>query len=84
MQYDRINKKRVSSFEEQSFIMDALDSLWKDSAREVGLTDEMTCLEKNRIIEAMHLCGGNKTHASQYLGIGRTLLIHKLKKYELT
>ena len=29
------------------------------------------------------MSNGNRTHAASYLGIGRTLLIHKIKKYNI-
>tara|TARA_X000000950_G_C13769118_1_gene600187 strand:- start:667 stop:915 length:249 start_codon:yes stop_codon:yes gene_type:complete len=69
---------------EQSFILDALDDFWNSKLQDnVCLPEEIICLEKNRIIEAMALFGDNRTHASKHLGISRELLIHKLKKYKM-
>jgi len=40
-------------------------------------------LEASRITSALEKFNYNRTHAANDLGIGRTLLIHKIKKYEL-
>lgn len=49
----------------------------------LSLAEELQQLEKNRIINALHTFKGNRTQAANDLGIGRTLLIHKIKKYNL-
>ena len=48
-----------------------------------ALADEVEELEQHRIRDALELSKGDKTHAANFLGIGRTLLLHKMKKYEL-
>ena len=40
--------------------------------------------EKRAIIEALRLSGGNKARAAKMLGIHRTGLYQKLKRYQLT
>ena len=67
--------------------------VWYDELIELGelwgkptstaLGDEEEELEQHRIRDALEMSKGNKTHAASYLGIGRTLLLHKIKKYEL-
>lgn len=49
----------------------------------LSLMEELQVLEKNRISNALQACNGNRTKAASDLGIGRTLLIHKIKKYKL-
>ena len=49
----------------------------------LSLMEELQELEKNRISNALQACKGNRTKAANDLGIGRTLLIHKIKKYKL-
>lgn len=39
--------------------------------------------ERDSIVQALEQCGGNKTRAAQLLGIDRTRLYHKLRKYQL-
>lgn len=39
--------------------------------------------ERDSIIQALEECKGNKTRAAQMLGIDRTRLYHKLRKYQL-
>lgn len=72
---------------EQQRIWNALDDAFpvddKDvaSESEKTLTEELADLECRRIEMALINHNNNKTHASKKLGIGRTLLIHKCKKY---
>jgi len=58
-----------------------LAEMWTTS--ETKLSTELEELEKRRIVDAMMLSDNNKSHAAKRLGIGRTLLIHKLKKYSI-
>ncbi|WP_337431164.1 helix-turn-helix domain-containing protein [Bilophila sp.] len=37
--------------------------------------------EKGRLVEALRVCGGNRTQAARKLGIDRTTLWRKLQKY---
>jgi DNA-binding NtrC family response regulator len=66
---------------EQDAIWDMLDFF--DQVQPLGLTDEIARIEESRIREALKECDQNRTHAAKNLGIGRTLLIHKIKKYEI-
>ena len=47
------------------------------------LSREVADLERDRIIDAMKSCQGSQTRAARELGIKRTLLIYKLKKYKI-
>ena len=66
---------------EQEWLWEQLDFF--DQVEPVGLPDEIAKLEESRIREALKEYNNNKTHAAKNLGIGRTLLIHKIKKYEI-
>ncbi len=50
---------------------------------EVGLTERVELFERAQIAEALRLAGGNQTRAAEALGIRRTSLQYKLKKYGL-
>lgn len=67
---------------EQDYIWEQLEFFDKPH-KEVGLPEEVAHIEKTRISEALEQFADNRTHAAKSLGIGRTLLIHKIKKYEL-
>ncbi|MCF8090849.1 MAG: sigma-54 dependent transcriptional regulator [Desulfotignum sp.] len=49
----------------------------------VGLAETLTAVEKRMIIRAMNLSGNVQTKAAQILGIGKSGLNQKLKKYNL-
>ncbi len=49
----------------------------------VGLKDEITTLEKERIISALKACNFNQTKAAKLLGITRRQLNYRIKKYKL-
>jgi|TARA_B000000557_G_C20698413_1_gene410520 transcriptional regulator with PAS, ATPase and Fis domain len=77
-------KPKAISMDEQQFIWEELEKLWPSDGK-VGqtLVEELEELEMKRIKLALDQAKNNKTHASKELGIGRTLLIHKCKKYGL-
>ena len=59
------------------------DCCGDDCCTELTLNEELEFLEKSRIKNALDCNDGNRSHAAKQLGIGRTLLIHKIKKYQL-
>ena len=67
---------------EQDWIWEQLE-YFNDVNPVEGHADEVVKLEVVRIREALDQCNYNRTHAAKSLGIGRTLLIHKIKKYEI-
>ena len=67
---------------EEELVYDAVTSFFGD-IEEVSLSKEIEMLEKRRIKNALEGNEGNRTRAAKDLGIGRTLLIHKIKKYNL-
>lgn len=69
-------------YEEQTFLWESLDYFddWTDPR---SLPDEVEQLERDRIASALDRHNGNKSHAAKELGIGRTNLIAKLKKYSI-
>ena len=72
------------SKDEQDYLWEQLEEMWPtDSKVKQSLSEEIEEFERKRITMALDLSNGNKTHASKELGIGRTLLIHKCKKYRL-
>lgn len=60
-------------------IMEELNSLRK----ELGLPDRVEKIEKDAIQNALYETDGNQTLAAKKLGLGRTCLIAKMKKYKL-
>jgi len=69
---------------EQDALFEAMEQLdWTTKVDSVPLGTEVENLEKERIVNALALHDGNRTRTADQLGIGRTLLIHKLKKYNL-
>lgn len=67
---------------EQDYIWEALD-YFNTSDTETSLSQEVENMERERITTALEMHEGNRSHAASALGIGRTLLIHKIKKYDL-
>ncbi len=70
----------------QDEFFDAFDELWGPIVHEmhpVTLPEEIAVLEKKRIANALELNEGNRTKTADQLGIGRTNLIAKLRKYDL-
>ena len=49
-----------------------------------ALTLELADLERERLIDALAQCSGNKTQAARLLGIPRSTLFSKLRKLGLT
>lgn len=47
------------------------------------LSDVAAYAEKTRILEALRLCKGNRSEAAQKLGISRSKLYNRLRKYEI-
>ncbi len=54
-----------------------------DEPRSRSLKDEVGALERSRILEALERTGWNKQQAAEHLGLSRTGLIAKMKKYGL-
>jgi DNA-binding NtrC family response regulator len=62
------------------------DNVLPMSKREVSNTKnsvKFEDVEKNAIAKAIEMCGGNLSNAAEELGIGRTTLYRKMKKYAL-
>ena len=49
----------------------------------VTLTEELDRSERRRIEEALRNANGSRTHAAKALGIPRTTLLNKMKRYGL-
>lgn len=72
------------NFKEQSEFFDFFDTLWfEQQFKDESLPAEVESLEKTRILNALETANGNRTHAAKILGIGRTNLIAKIKKYNI-
>ena len=67
---------------EQQLVYDEVSSFFGDQ-KTPTLIEELELIEKSRIKNALECNNGNRSHAAKQLGIGRTLLIHKIKKYQL-
>jgi len=72
----------ISEQNEQQALWDALE-YFDIIADRTSLSEEVENMERDRIANALAMHQGNRSHASAELGIGRTLLIHKIKKYSL-
>lgn len=70
---------------EEELVYDMVCDRFNELVQEVpkSLMEELTDIEKRRIVDALQHYNGNRTKAALDLGIGRTLLIHKIKKYNL-
>lgn len=74
----------MGNLKEQDSVWDLMVSHFEDVLPlETNLSQELNDLEKSRITLALDQNSGNRTKAAKMLGIGRTLLIHKIKKYNL-
>jgi DNA-binding NtrC family response regulator len=73
---------------EQDLIWDALDdafpSVITSTVYNTDLNAQLETLERGCIENALEAVGGNQTKAADMLNIGRTCLIAKMKKYNIT
>tara|TARA_B110000305_G_C19390434_1_gene614539 strand:+ start:223 stop:453 length:231 start_codon:yes stop_codon:yes gene_type:complete len=71
---------------EQDFIWQSLDEAFPavPVVYKTDLNEELATLERGCIENALEAVDGNQTKAADMLSIGRTCLIAKMKKYELT
>ena len=71
---------------EQDFIWQSLDEAFPavPVVCKTDLNEELATLERGCIENALEAVDGNQTKAADMLSIGRTCLIAKMKKYELT
>ena len=81
----------MNTLEEQEHFFTMFEEMWGPHMGEVvleeprySLCEELEKLEKTRIIQALKDAGGNQTKAAQILQIGRTCLIAKMKRFELS
>ena len=73
--------------EEQEYFYKMFSEAWGDcmpEADQYSLSKELEKIERERIVNALMFANGNQTKAAQSLDIGRTCLIAKMKKYNLT
>jgi len=56
----------------------------QDQAPRLSFADAVEAFERNLLEEALSASGGNLTQASQVLGMAKTTLFDKVKKYRLT
>ncbi len=59
------------------------DTVPCEAASGFSLRERTAKTERDSILQALECCGGNKTKAAQMLGIDRTRLYHKLRKYQI-
>ena len=71
---------------EQDLLWDSLDDAFPavPVVYKTDLNEELETLERGCIKNALDAVDGNRTKAADMLSIGRTCLIAKMKKYELT
>lgn len=73
----------MEHIKEEAQVWDLMVSHFNEKEYAIDLRSELDELEKSRINSALLYCEGNRTKAAKQLGIGRTLLLHKIKKYNL-
>ena len=75
---------------EQAYFFDMFEDMWGSHGEvlpedvQYSLSAELEELERERIINALKLAVGNQTKAAVLLDIGRTTLLAKMKKYNIT
>ena len=71
---------------EQDLLWDSLDDAFPavPVVYKTDLNEELSKLERGCIENALEAVDGNQTKAANMLSIGRTCLIAKMRKYELT
>ena len=75
---------------EQAYFFDMFEDMWGSHGEilpddvQYSLCAELAELERERITNALKLASGNQTKAAISLDIGRTALIAKMKKYNIT
>jgi len=71
---------------EQDLIWQSLDDAFPavPVVYKTDLNEELETLERGCIKNALDAVDGNRTKAANMLSIGRTCLIAKMRKYELT
>jgi DNA-binding NtrC family response regulator len=69
--------------EEQQYFFNMFDEMYKNTVN-TPLPQKVENLEIESIETALNKFDGNQTKAADMLGIGRTCLIAKMKKYGLT
>ena len=77
--------KQYTPQQEQDMLWSMFDDLWPEHEVEVErtLASELADVERKAIYLALENTNWNQSKAARQLGMGRTLLIHKIKKYEL-
>ena len=84
------NDSQEQRIKEQQYFFDMFEDMWESHGEilpedvQYSLCDELEAIERERIINALKLSCGNQTKAAQSLDVGRTALIAKMKKYNIT
>ena len=71
-----------SNKEEQDYLFDQIGAHF-DDYEQITLPQELEKIERNSISEKLVEFNGNRTRTANALGIGRTNLVKKIKKYSL-
>ena len=75
---------------EQAYFFDMFEEMWGSHGEilpedvQYSLCEELESIERERIVNALALAIGNQTKAAISLDIGRTTLLAKMKKYNIT
>lgn len=81
--------KEGVTLEEHEALMNLFSDYLKESefsslATDYDLNKELESIERDRIIQALSTADGNQKKAAEILKIGRTCLIAKMKKFNLS
>ncbi len=84
------NVRELANVIERTMVLTKKDQLGLEnmpiglfSSVEVPNRDSLTNVERAHLIRILHRTGGNITHSADILGINRTTLYKKIKKYDL-
>ena len=75
-----------SNATEQDMLWTMMDEIWPQHQQDTTprtLGEELAEVERKAIVLALEHHCNNQSQAARSLGMGRTLLIHKMKKYDL-
>jgi transcriptional regulator with PAS, ATPase and Fis domain len=64
-------------------MVDWCDNVLIPRKEQEALSTHLEHIEKEAIVNALMFYENNRTKAASSLGMGRTLLLHKIKKYKL-
>lgn len=78
---DAISQSQVFSHKATFSSADALENAFSLAAGQ-SYSEALSNFEKHYLEQVIHLCGGNITKAAEHMGVHKSVLYRKLKKYQ--